>query len=606
MLATVLLLVVGGFFVFKYAQATPLGDAITGLDVPDNVLQLGETTTRTATTTEDGASDWTSSASSTVATIDSITGVVEAIGEGTTTIAYATSTSGLLNSILVTVYGVAADDDPEIGEVLIGRGDVLPTDYTEPELGVSTITWSSSNTDVATIDATSGAITPVDAGNTTISYFVEETATGRIVARGSLEVTVDDPIAIMFDSIAAELEAEDIISNLDTLTSFNYTDFSGLYFEKWVDGAKMGRITFNSALDLSNEDTTDFLQALGEKLNAGEAGTIGLDFTGTTDNVALKDTIATIKFYGLDGLGFSDSATSEEVNEKLIAFDDEGAILDISELAPVQGTYVGACGVGEEECHMFTVDVNHFTTYEIDNTAPTNQDTVFPSNLVKRSGGTVSVTSADEEGGAIWFAPAGTTSFVAGSTKTTAGGTATSILAPAEAGYYRLYVIDAAGNVSEQSTARLTVTSSSGGGSYSGGFSIPGLAGNSGGSGQKTIAELQSILDSLVAQLRDAVKMMISQGKPVPAELMIYVQDISTVKITRGWAFGMSGEEVKAIQTILAKDPTIYPEGRITGYFGPATLAAVKRFQIKYGIAQPQDAGYGYVGPSTRAKLNAM
>ncbi len=65
--------------------------------------------------------------------------------------------------------------------------------------------------------------------------------------------------------------------------------------------------------------------------------------------------------------------------------------------------------------------------------------------------------SGGETGGATWFAPNGTLSFSASATMTTASGTATSILAPATAGAYRLYVIDAAGNISSASTAVLTV-----------------------------------------------------------------------------------------------------------------------------------------------------
>ncbi|MDD4409464.1 MAG: hypothetical protein PHW52_02300, partial [Candidatus Pacebacteria bacterium] len=93
----------------------------------------------------------------------------------------------------------------------------------------------------------------------------------------------------------------------------------------------------------------------------------------------------------------------------------------------------------------------------IDNTAPTNQDTVFASSLDKKGGASVTVVSAAETGGSIWFAPAGTTTFTAGTTMTTASGTATSILAPATAGSYKLFVIDAAGNLSAASTATLTV-----------------------------------------------------------------------------------------------------------------------------------------------------
>lgn len=124
-----------------------------------------------------------------------------------------------------------------------------------------------------------------------------------------------------------------------------------------------------------------------------------------------------------------------------------------------------------------------------------------------------------------------------------------------------------------------------------------------------SIAQLQALLNSLIAQLRVAVKQMIAQGKPVSPALMIYAKDAPAVvpgKITRGWAYKSSGDEIKIIQAILARDAAVYPQAKITGYFDAATLAGVRRFQKKYGISKPGDIGYGYVGPATRAKMNAM
>jgi peptidoglycan hydrolase-like protein with peptidoglycan-binding domain len=48
---------------------------------------------------------------------------------------------------------------------------------------------------------------------------------------------------------------------------------------------------------------------------------------------------------------------------------------------------------------------------------------------------------------------------------------------------------------------------------------------------------------------------------------------------------GSSGAQVSALQQFLAADPAIYPEGLVTGYFGPLTQAAVMRYQCQ---APPQ------------------
>lgn len=72
---------------------------------------------------------------------------------------------------------------------------------------------------------------------------------------------------------------------------------------------------------------------------------------------------------------------------------------------------------------------------------------------------------------------------------------------------------------------------------------------------------------------------------------------------------GSRGNKVTALQNLLARSADIYPEGLVTGYFGPLTEAAVKRFQIKYSIVasgDPVTTGYGLVGPKTRAKFNEL
>jgi peptidoglycan hydrolase-like protein with peptidoglycan-binding domain len=81
-----------------------------------------------------------------------------------------------------------------------------------------------------------------------------------------------------------------------------------------------------------------------------------------------------------------------------------------------------------------------------------------------------------------------------------------------------------------------------------------------------------------------------------------------TIKISL--KVGDRGDDIKTLQTWLAQDKIIYPEGLITGYFGPATKRAVIKFQEKYtnDVLRPFGLknGNGWVGPATRAKLNEV
>ena len=71
--------------------------------------------------------------------------------------------------------------------------------------------------------------------------------------------------------------------------------------------------------------------------------------------------------------------------------------------------------------------------------------------------------------------------------------------------------------------------------------------------------------------------------------------------------FGKQGQSVTDLQAILTTMPDIYPEGLITGYFGPLTQNAIQRFQLKYNVLQtPQDQGYGVYGPRTSQRLGEV
>jgi len=77
-----------------------------------------------------------------------------------------------------------------------------------------------------------------------------------------------------------------------------------------------------------------------------------------------------------------------------------------------------------------------------------------------------------------------------------------------------------------------------------------------------------------------------------------------------GLSLGIISSDVKRLQQLLNSDLDTKiassgagSPGNETNYFGPATKAAIQKFQVKYGIAKEGDSGYGNFGPKTRAKL---
>ncbi len=83
--------------------------------------------------------------------------------------------------------------------------------------------------------------------------------------------------------------------------------------------------------------------------------------------------------------------------------------------------------------------------------------------------------------------------------------------------------------------------------------------------------------------------------------------EVSQKGLQQVLVYGQKNEQVKILQSWLSKDREVYPEGIVSGFFGPLTLQAVQRFQMKYGIVNNRvDTGYGVVGPATRAKLHDL
>lgn len=110
----------------------------------------------------------------------------------------------------------------------------------------------------------------------------------------------------------------------------------------------------------------------------------------------------------------------------------------------------------------------------------------------------------------------------------------------------------------------------------------------------QSIADLQAQIQVLLAQLAAL------QGQPMGAPSSCFA-------FTRNLTVGSQGEDVRQLQTFLntrgyaVASVGAGSRGNETTYFGPATRAALARYQAANGISPAA----GYFGPMTRANVNA-
>jgi peptidoglycan hydrolase-like protein with peptidoglycan-binding domain len=100
------------------------------------------------------------------------------------------------------------------------------------------------------------------------------------------------------------------------------------------------------------------------------------------------------------------------------------------------------------------------------------------------------------------------------------------------------------------------------------------------------------------------------QGSPAAAALGFVLASLISFSIaatafadtlTRQLQLGSRGSDVGSLQTFLAQDATLYPQGTISNYFGFLTKSAVANFQVRNGLP-----GVGRVGPATLPVINAQ
>src|SRR3989344_1619282 len=117
---------------------------------------------------------------------------------------------------------------------------------------------------------------------------------------------------------------------------------------------------------------------------------------------------------------------------------------------------------------------------------------------------------------------------------------------------------------------------------------------------EKVIQQLKTNVQSLQTQILE-----LQSKQPELSENQGTALLVPGITFTRTLRRGSFGDDVKQLQEFLANPPAggkeIYPQGLATGFYGPATEAAVKRFQEKNGIE-----AIGIVGPKTRIKLQDL
>lgn len=112
-----------------------------------------------------------------------------------------------------------------------------------------------------------------------------------------------------------------------------------------------------------------------------------------------------------------------------------------------------------------------------------------------------------------------------------------------------------------------------------------------------TTAELQAQIAALLAQVQALQAQLQASSTTYLAKEILALN----FNMRLGSTDASTNGEVTKLQQFLAQDKTIYPEALVTGYFGPKTEAAVKRFQSQNGISP-----VGIVGPQTREAIGRV
>jgi hypothetical protein len=115
-----------------------------------------------------------------------------------------------------------------------------------------------------------------------------------------------------------------------------------------------------------------------------------------------------------------------------------------------------------------------------------------------------------------------------------------------------------------------------------------------------TVASSTTTTTSSVTSLMEKLKALMAKVEELKAELFKVRGELGDV-LKEGLKEGMTDEDIKELQALLASDPSIYPAGKVTGFFGPLTTEAIKKFQLKNGLEVT-----GVIDTETKAALDTI
>jgi Putative peptidoglycan binding domain len=117
------------------------------------------------------------------------------------------------------------------------------------------------------------------------------------------------------------------------------------------------------------------------------------------------------------------------------------------------------------------------------------------------------------------------------------------------------------------------------------------------GGGNPTLnAQIQALLNQIAALKAQILQLVLTQGggtggtgTTTPAT----TTPATCFEFNRDFGRGHRGDDVRELQRMLASDPSIFPPGLISGFFGTQTEQALKKFQKKHGISSSSTGFFG-------------